>query len=152
MALVINGVEPTFIIVNGVGLDAVQVSKDNEVVVVWVFAVPKSAEISGTITRHGGALPTTYYADITIYNPNGYACAATIKEYKNKGNLIKTSSATIEANSNYETSNKFNDNSRTGAYKVQVTLTNKKGSSTSIKTWNGYEDGGDETTTTTTTT
>lgn len=43
MALVINGVEPTAIIVNGVGLDAVQVSKDNKVVVVWVFAVPTTA-------------------------------------------------------------------------------------------------------------
>lgn len=150
MALVINGVNPTFIIVNGVGLDAVQVSKDNKVIVVWVFDVPKSAEISGTITKQGGSLSTTYYADITIYNPNGYACDATIEEYTNKGNLVKTSGATIEANSNYETTTKFNDNSRTGAYKVQVTFTNEKGSNTSEQTWNGYEDGGDETTTTTT--
>lgn len=152
MALVINGVEPKAIIVNGVGLDAVQVSKDNKVVVVWVFAVPKSAEISGTITRAGGSLSTTYYADITIYNPNGYACDATIKEYAKNGRRVRTTSnVPIEANSNYETSGRFNDNSRTGAYKVQVTLTNEKGSSTSKKTWNGYQDGGDETTTTTTT-
>ena len=151
MALVINGVEPTAIIVNGIGLDAVQVSKDNKVVVVWVFDVPLSAEISGTITRQGGSLSTTYWADITIYNPNGYACDATIEEYVNNGVLAKTSSATIEANSNYETSTRFNDNSRTGAYKVQVTFTNEKGSSTSVQTWNGYQDGGGETTTTTTT-
>lgn len=151
MALVINGVEPTAIIVNGVGLDAVQVSKDNKVVVVWVFDVPRPAEISGTITRQGGSLSTTYWADITIYNPNGYACDATIEEYTNNGVLAKTSSAIIEANSNYETSTRFNDNSRTGAYKVQVTLTNEKGSSISVQTWNGYQGGGGGETTTTTT-